>query len=138
VKIAGAGIGIYLLYRFFLSEDDQSGGTTQDIEVNQNKLTYPLNQYEIWADGIEAAIWGTSFIGAWWEDDEAIYNTLLQMRTTDDVYQLIRAYGVRYVGVLFNSDGGNLVQMISEYLDDDYKTEVNAYYKLNRINFVWP
>jgi len=45
---------------------------------------------------------------------------------------------VRTVGVLFASDGGNLVQMIQEYLDNDLKEEVNRVYKARKIDFLWP
>lgn len=137
VKIGAGVVALYLLYHF-LNDDDKSGGTTQDMEFDESKLTYPENQYKIFADGIEAAIWGTSFIASWWEDDEAIASILKQMRTKEDVYQLITEYGVRYVGAVFNSDGGNLVQMIQEYLDDDLKRDVNADYRAKRIDFMWP
>jgi len=72
----GAGLVTYLL----TMQEDKSGGTTQDITGDDSKLTFPKNQYDIFADGIEAAIWGTSFIGAWWEHYAAIASILKEMQ----------------------------------------------------------
>jgi hypothetical protein len=58
------------------------------------------------------------------------------MQTLDDVKALIAAYGRRYVGI-FISNGGNLAQMITEYLDNDIKQEVNNIYAARGINFQW-
>lgn len=138
VKIIGAGVALYIVYRVFFEDENLAGGTSQNIEVDTNQLTYPENQYKIFADAIFTAVWGDSVIASWTEDDEAIASILKQMRTTDDVYQLIRAYGVRYVGVLFNSDGGNLVTTVTEYLDNDLKKEVNETYTARGIDFIWP
>lgn len=137
LKYIGGGLLLaYLGYKLF-SKKDQSGGTSDvNISVNANNLTFDPYAYKIYADGIEAAIWGTGPIAAWTEDDEAIGEILSKMQNLDDVKALIAAYGRRYVGV-FLSDGGNLAQMITEYLDNDVKENVNNIYASRGINFQW-
>ena len=137
LQYAGAGLLLaYLGYKLFLKKD-QSGGTSDvNVPVNTNNLTFDPYAYKIYADGIEAAIWGTGSIASWTEDDEAIGEILSKMQNLDDVKALIAAYGRRYVGV-FLSDGGNLVQMITEYLDNDVKEDVNNTYASRGINFEW-
>jgi len=126
-NILFGAVGAFLLYRLFKS--DQSGGTSdENISYTASNLTYSNIQYKIFADEIEAAVWGTGAIAAWWEDDEEIGRILMEMQNIDDVKALISAYGRRYAGVLLQ-EGGNLVQTIENYLDDDIKEEVNEVYK---------
>jgi len=135
--ILGVG-GLYVGWRIYDAlTADESGGTSDDLDVNETNLTYPENNYKVFADGIEAAIWGTGFIPSMNEDDDAIGNILMAMKTTDDVYELVTAYGIRTRGVLLE-DGGNLVETLQEYLDDDVREDVNAYYVQQNINFQWP
>lgn len=134
--LLAAGAGAALLW--WLWPDDKSGGTTHnDLDINPDNLTYPRNQYKVIADSLEAFIWGNSGIASWTEDDQAIGNGLKLMFTADDVAQLIQDYGVRKVGV-FIQDGGNLVESIAEYLDEDVKADVNATYASRGIPFIWP
>lgn len=131
------GAGAALLSYVVSSIGDKSGGTSQDIVSNPAKLTYPKNQYKAFADAIEDAIWGNSILPQIWENDDAIAAVLLEMQNIDDVYELISAYGKRYVG-MFIQEGGNLVQTVSRYLDDDLKRDVNNAYQQKSINFRWP
>jgi len=135
--IVGGIVGAIILYNVLTS--DESGGisdTSDNTKPDKSNLTYLVGAYDIWADEIEAAIYGGYAIVSLWEDDTAIAFVLKQMETIDDVYQLIRAYGRRYVGV-FISDGGNLPQAVTEYLDNDLKSEVNQDYQTKGIPFQW-
>lgn len=134
--LVGGVFALYKLGKWLFPGNDYSGGTSDKIDCGNN-LSYEKNQYKVFADAIEIAIWGTSFIATWWEDDDAIAAVLLQMNTTDDVCALVRAYGTRYVGIVMK-EGGNLVQMIAKYLDDDLKEAVNQYYAANGIAWIWP
>lgn len=133
--IVGGGILVYKIIQAF--SNDKSGGTSDELDVEENNLTYPLNNYKVFADGIEAAIWGTSAFPSFTEDDDAIGAILKAMQTTDDVYELVTAYGIRTRGALLE-DGGNLVESIQQYLDDDVRDEVNALYQQKNIDFLWP
>jgi len=137
IQYVGGGLLLtWLGYKLFFKKD-QSGGTSDvNVTVNPNNLTFDPFAYKIYADGIEAAIWGTGSIASWTEDDEAIGEILSKMQTLDDVKALIAAYGRRYVGI-FISNGGNLAQMITEYLDNDIKQDVNNIYAARGINFQW-
>lgn len=137
VKAGVIAAGLYAGYKIYqLFNQDKSGGTSDDIEVNENKLSYPIGTYKVYADEIEAAIWGTGAFPSMTEDDEAIGLILMDMNTADDVYQLATEYGVRTRGVLLE-DGGNLVETIQTYLDSDIKATVNADYRAKNIPFQW-
>lgn len=136
VVVVGAGLTYLILDKLF--ESDQSGGTSDTgIGINMDNLTYPVGQYQIFADGIENAIFGSYGVVLPWEDDQAIADVLANMHNNDDVYFLIKTYGRRYVGV-FIEDGGNLVQMINTYLDKGLKHSVNKGYRNRGITALWP
>ena len=126
----------YLLYKWL--KPNKSGGTSDESAAGYNvsNLSFDKFTYTAFADQIEAAIWGTSGIASWWEDDQQIGDILKQMNTLDDVRALIAAYGVRTVGTILE-DGGNLVESIASYLDEDIKDQVNNNYLSKGINFQW-
>jgi len=135
--VAGIIAGAWLLSKLF--SNDKSGGQSDEsgnTKPDKKNLSYALGAYEIWADEIETSIFGSYGITLPWEDDEKIGEILKYMNTLDDVYQLINAYGRRYVGV-FIQDGGNLAQTISSYLDEDIVSEVNQNYEQKNISFRW-
>jgi|GEM_PF-5367978 len=59
------------------------------LVVVASKLTYPKDQYVIWADSLYSAM---NHAGTSWG---AILDVFDNMRTNDDVKELINAYGVR-------------------------------------------
>jgi len=126
--------GLFLWW--LLSDDDKSGGGSQDIPYDKNNLSYDPGYYETTADALEYFLWGNSGLASWTEDDTAIGTALLTMNTIDDVYKLLEAYDFRYVG-WFIKDGGNLVESIAAYLDQDIKDMVNEEYQERGINFTW-
>lgn len=134
--IFGAAVGGAILY-FLLRRKDESGGTSENLDVDTSGLTYPENQYKILADSIEAYVWGSGVLPSFTEDDAAIGEALKSMMTLDDIYFLIEKYGRRNAGI-FIREGGNLVQTITEYLDEDIKNEVNQVYQARGLNFFWP
>lgn len=92
--------------------------------VNVANLSYPLNQYLIYADQIEGAL----HIGDAWapyEDDDSVQSVLMSMQTDDDFYQLVKAFGVRETTWPTEL---NLVETIEAYLDADNKEAVNNDY----------
>lgn len=136
IAVGGAGLIAWHIGNLLFGTEDRGGGTSQDIGCGNN-VSFTDNQFKVFADGIENAIWGTAWIPTPWEDDQEIADILTSMRTTDDVCHLVRIFGVRYRGIFLN-DGGNLVQYIQSYLDADKKRAVNQFYLANNINWVWP
>lgn len=134
LAVGGSALAIYLIGKNLFSTDN-SGGTTGSLSCGSN-TSYTNNEYATLADTIETSIWGTWWIPSPVEDDLSIAAALMLMNTTDDVCRLNNAYGVRTRGVLLE-DGGNLVQTIHAYLDEDKKAEVNAYYVTKGINWSW-
>lgn len=132
-----AAFGVYKLYQAIAGDDNKAGGQSEDnMIVDVSNLTYDRAQYQVFADGIEAAVFGTYGIVTPWEDDETVAAILQRMYTLDDVKQLIKVYGSRYTNVLGN-EGGNLVFTVTSYLDDDLIEETNQVYEDRGINFFW-
>lgn len=121
----------YQLAKKFLGSDMTQGGTSQDIKPGTD-LTYKPNDYELFADTIEQAFWGS--LGGFFEDDELAFNVLSKMRTNDDLYKLAQVYGTRGRGILIE-EGYNLIQTIEKLLDNNYKEELNAIFEANGINY---
>jgi hypothetical protein len=136
-KFLGAVLTGALIF-FLFRRKDETGGTSESLSAyDMDDLSYNENQYKILADSIEAHVWGSGSLPAFTEDDTAIGQALKSLFNLADIYFLIETYGRRYAGS-FIQEGGNLVQTISEYLDEDIKDEVNATYQARGINFFWP
>ncbi len=118
-------IGLLLLAIWYIK--DQLGeffaGTgpqqvTEVLPIITVNLTYPLEQYDIWADGLYAAM---NFTGTNYGQVEDIVQ---QMKTDDDVYALINAYGTRTLFVFaIPSAAANLPQALRAELNWPYSLE---------------
>lgn len=127
-----AGIGLYKVYSWLTA--DQSGGDSHNVDVGNN-VTYTDNEFRVMADGLESAFFTGPF--GMTEDDTAIGVILKRMRTTDDVAKLTTTFGVRHLHGNSMLSGGNLVQMVQVFLDDDIKEQVNASYEQRGIQWFW-
>lgn len=115
--------GAILLYNYFVDDEDSS----LDIKVNPKKLSYAKNWYKTQADVIQKHLWATCLV-VYCEDDSEAADVLKMLKTDDDYYQLILDYGLRSSTDPWTSwmfEDLDLVQTITEYLDADYKEEVN-------------
>jgi hypothetical protein len=75
---------------FFTSDTiDNKIDEENPLTVDFSNLTSPIDQYLIWADSLYAAM---NHAGTSWTP---IIDVFSQMRTNDDVSELINAYGVR-------------------------------------------
>ena len=112
------------------------GSPTGQLSVDPQKLSYSLDQFKIFADQLEQAIYDTYLT----EDDAKIFTILSQMKTTGDIYALINAYGTRNGGSWYNT-AYNLPMAVQTYLDNfypyDYKNQLNQMYKSKNIAYVF-
>lgn len=124
ITIAVAVVAFLLIrkfYKFF------GGGTTAQsdpskTEVDESKLTYPSNNYILWADTIEDLLTGDLT-----EDEAGVLSIFYLLRTTEDVTALIAAYGRRsgWLGI----GSGTLWQHLGAYLSQDEKNELNEHFR---------
>jgi hypothetical protein len=129
----------WLLKKFFNffstpETEEVTGSSEQDVQVNKANLTYDDIVYNGLADQIQAAVWGGLL--AVTEDDEAIFDALNKMENIDDVKRLIQVYCVRGEGIVLQ-EYYNLPQTITQFLDSDYKEQINAIYLQKGINYQW-
>ena len=114
LKIFAIFIIVFFLYKFLQSKKRQ-------YTIDESKLTYPRNQYLIFADAIQAAT-----EGSWGDDEDAIYDVFEQMQTNDDVYALMEAFGNRsYIsppGIFYNA---TLTEVLNTKLDEDELNHIN-------------
>jgi LPXTG-motif cell wall-anchored protein len=71
------------------------------LPIDETKLNYPINQYDIWAQVLEDAIWS-----GWGENEEEIKEVMYQINSDADYYALVKAYGKRTS--LLGLSGGTL------------------------------
>jgi hypothetical protein len=120
---------IYILNRFF-PKGTQGGQSQENMVINPAKLTYKPNDYELFADTIETAAWSSAFT----EDDQLMFETMVKMMNNDDLYQLVKVYGIRGRGVVIVEEY-NLIQTLERMLDNDYKEQLNEIYAQRGINY---
>jgi hypothetical protein len=80
--------------------------------VNPVNLTYQSGQYDTWADQLESILqqWPTL-------DEDQIVKILQRLRTTDDWYELVRAFGIRKISrLILGNFEGNLIEWFSRRL----------------------
>lgn len=112
-------------------EEGQGAGTSQEqIVVDEESLTYPQNNYLMWADQLEQGFYATYLT----EDDELIGQILRYMQNDTDVANLVQKYGVRDGGSWYNTNY-NLPQAVSAMLDNDIKVLVNTNYQSKGMSF---
>jgi len=91
------------------------------IPIEQTNLSYPIEQYDIWADGLYEAM---NFSGT---DYGQIEEVIDQLKTNDDVSALINAYGTRTLYVFgIPAASANLPQAL--------RRELNWYYSVSDAN----
>ena len=113
----------------FFTPDNPGGnvtpGTGDDRPATMNEA-----EARALADRIEADVWGTGVVEAWFEDDEDFAATLTECKVTNDVRLLMNVYGNR--GTHFVRP--NLTETVVEYLDAEFRDAVNENYRRKGIN----
>lgn len=116
----------------------QEENNLEDIEV----LTYHIQKYNEYARKLEAAfknassysnttmITPTAWLGT---KTEWVFEVFREMKTREDILQLILAYGKRQTAWL--SGGMTLIEAIDDELNDSEILKLNRIIKNNGINF---
>jgi hypothetical protein len=124
IAVAAIGAG-YLIYRSVKKKADEKAGikplssslpaninTDIQTEAKKNPLSYPLSQYDEWANSLYSAMFRSG------TDEEPIYRIMGYMKNNADVLQLIKAFGVRKAGWGQSFVGnGTLNEWLSDELD---------------------
>jgi hypothetical protein len=121
-------IGIVILALWYLKKaisDALTGEGPEQIldtiAIEQSNLSYPIEQFDIWADGLYEAM---NFVGT---DYGQIKEVIDQLKTNDDVAALINAYGVRTLYVFG-------IPAASSNLPQALRRELNWYYSVADAN----
>lgn len=145
IEILKIGILAYLVFLIFktaksltnvagdILEDESTEISDDEISNTGEKLSYPISQYSVFADGLEEAFTNNGF----GTNEEKIFNIFKKMKNKADVMKLIQAFGKRN---LFTLSGGvvighNLPWYISSELNEDEISELNSILKSNNINY---
>jgi hypothetical protein len=90
-------------------------------QIKSANLSYSNSQYSIWADALFQAMRG------WGTDERTIFRIFGYMRTPDDVYQLIKVFGVREAyNVSIRKFSGNLVDWLHADLTSKELQQLNS------------
>lgn len=122
------GVIAYLLYKtgIFkkLTDESKDNLLTIDKDIDKNKLTFPVSQYGLFADSLEAAMFDCG------TDEESVYAIFKKLKNDSDFYQLVKSFGRRpYTGDCYP----NLLQAWTEgdtlqaWLIKDLEVEERAY-----------
>lgn len=98
---------LFLLYWFLIRKKD----TSEQLQVNETNLSYPANQYGIYADQLEASMQAAG------NDFSKTVGVLNAMQTSDDLKQVIKAFGRRsnYSFFLPKYDANLIYWLTDEY-----------------------
>ena len=123
---------------------EEQGGTSQNVQVNTSKLSFPASSYKIWCDEIENYVWGSGLFpdltsGSSWGGDIPLSNQveiakiMVNLKTMDDWNKMISEYGKRGRGIVI-SDQPNLIQTLQKYITNkSVKNNINKALQLRGI-----
>ena len=122
---------IFLLIVYIIIKSSKRETEEKNIKTDKNKFlsqgqkaTYPLTNYNLFADKIYSA--GLSTFGT---SEQDIYDVFEKMNTDLDVIMLIEAFGKRrlefYVCIPFTECGENLGAFLQSELDPDENEKIN-------------
>jgi len=106
-----ASIGIVIIgYRIIRASEDKriAQELVNNIRVDRKNLTYDLSKYNEFADALYYAMKGLG------TDEETIYRIIQSLKTKDDWYMLIKAFGIR-------KDENLLLWLKDDLGEDEYK-----------------
>lgn len=134
IQTLGALTTLILLFKF-LNNKKNSNIDTSDIinEENENsafQLSYPLSNYNIMADQLQAAMFD---IGT---NEDIIYIIFKKLKNPKDLLQLIKSFGIRpYYVFGWNQGNYNLGQWLAEELNISEIEKINSILRASNINY---
>lgn len=125
---------ISVVKKWFNKADEKARLERQkQLEDVGMRLSFPINQYQDWADQIELALAKFSEVQ---DDPEKAISVLKKPLNELDALQLIAAYGVRKDIVFgFNDGDKNLPQLLASELEAEELEEINANYRQKGIQY---
>lgn len=96
-------------------------------EINSKGLTYELSTYDALANKFYETIWMGVFI-----DEQAVYSIFSQLRSKDDVLQLIKAFGSR--GIL-NISKNTFTEWLYQAMSFSEIEQINSILARNHIDY---
>lgn len=120
-----------------VASDDSHGKIIKTIE--ENNLTYELPQYEAWANSLEVYFQDKGLFsgGLAGVNESGIYAVMENMKTNDDVKQLIKAFGKRHMRKEYSlySEDYALEQAMAHFLSTKELKKVNSILESNNVTF---
>ena len=134
VQSLGALTALILVFKFLNTKKSSNLDTSDIIEQeNENselQLSYPLSNYNIMADQLQAAMFDTG------TDEDTIYNVFKKLKNPKDLLQLIKSFGIRpYYVFGWNQGNYNLGQWLTEELNISEIQNINSILRASNINY---
>jgi hypothetical protein len=110
---------------FGFGQNEQGASVLDTVDESGSIRQKTDQQLAVMADAIEVAIYGGS---GWqvYEDDDVVFNQLIQITTNADFVRLIQIWGTRGGGVFSNSQ--TLIEAVNETLDADLLNQLRTIY----------
>ena len=126
----------------------EQGGTSQNVPVNESKLSFPKANYAVWCDQIENLCWGSGLFPDWitnhfdgdsWSADLPvsrqvdIAKIMVNLKNADDWAMMMVTYNKRGRGILI-SDFPNLIQTLQKFVTNKaVKDQINKALQIRKI-----
>lgn len=138
VAIAVIILVVWLWKKFKKDPDDNSHDKIVD-NISKTNLTHELAQYELFANSLEVSFEDKSLFGGGLAgvNEKGIYSVMEEMKTDDDVKQLIKAFDKRRMRKQFDffSDDFTLEQAMTYFLSASEVDKVNKILETNNVKF---
>ena len=130
---------IVWLWKKFKKDPAEEGHETIVQSIEKDNLTYELPQYEAWANSLEVYFQdkGLFSAGLAGVNESGIYAIMENMKTNDDVKQLIKAFDKRHMRKEFSlySEDYTLEQAMAHFLSTNELKKVNDILESNNVTF---
>lgn len=121
---------VVIIVAIKLFKKNNSASTVRRVakDVITENLSFDDAQYSIWADSLYRAMKGAG------TTQQTIYDVLSKLKSPDDFYKLVDAFGVKKSGTWFNTWEGNLIEWLQDELSESEMTKVNSILKKIKVS----
>lgn len=138
-KPAIIGGSLLLLWYLFRNKNQSNQDTSEQIDTEAEeaedsgiKLTYPLSNYNVLADILQAAMFDLG------TNESYIYDVFRKLKNPRDLLQLIKAFGIRpYYSFGWKQGDYNLGQWFNEELSSSEVNKINQILASNGITYTF-